>query len=103
MKEIPPEVFAALEKDFVPLAGGPHNPEPEDIGLNQFENLVIQKIKDFGNCYGNLFCDVWPDTYPDFISVEDWMDLFKLYLTAEDKHDAIRMWGSIRNTLKEVD
>lgn len=103
MDKIPLEVFTALEGDFVPLAGGPHIPGPEDIGLNQFENLVLQKIKDFGNCYGNLFCDSWPDTYPDFLSAEDWMDLFKVYLTSEDKHDAIRMWGAIRNSLREME
>lgn len=89
MTEIPPEIFADLKEDFV--------------GLNQFENLVLQKINDFGNFYANQFCDNWPDTYPDFMSVENWMVLFKAYLIAGDKYEAIKVWGSIRNGLKEID
>ena len=92
MKEIPPEIWAALEEDSAPEAGGPYTQKPEDIGLSQFENLVLHKIRDFSNYYGNQFCDVWPDTYPDFMSAEDWMDLFKVYLLSEDKYEAIRMW-----------
>ena len=90
MKEIPPEILAAFAEDTA--ISGPCTQMPEDIGLNQFEDLVLQKIRDFSNYYGNQFCDVWPDAYPDFMSAEDWMGLFKAYLLSEEKYEAIRMW-----------
>lgn len=89
MKEIPGEILAALleDEDEDPISS-------EEIGLNQFENLVLQKIRDFSNQYGNQFCDISPDIYPDFMPVERWMDLLKVYLLAEDKYAALKMWKS---------
>lgn len=71
-------------------------PRVELLSLDQFENLVKNHIHKFGNFYDEEFRDCWPSTFPSKLSLVDWLELFKLYMTSDEQYTAINTWGRDR-------
>lgn len=71
--------------------------KPDLLGLNQFENLVIQRIRGFGNFYDEEFRDCFPSTFSFYLTVDEWLELLKIYLTSDSPYGDIKRWGDGRS------